>query len=187
VRFILLFSVTLLLAIPTAVVAQEGGDQMGAMPEMGRPAEMDQISFMHGQWDVTMKYKMDPTGDWIEATGSAVVEPALNGCVNRTTFESTIMGMPFRGIDHTTYNREEDRFESVWIDDMSGKMSVMHGNLEGDSMVMEGTDKMQGMEFMTRSVSKKVSNDELQWTMSMSTDGGQTWFENMQMTYTRKK
>lgn len=185
-KSLMLLTAMLLLFAPVLATAQEGGDAMGGMPEMGRPAEMDKVAFMQGDWTVTVKMREGPDSEWIETPGTASIEPYLDGCANRQTFSSTFMGMPFNGLDLTTYNREEGRFESVWMDDMSGKFSVMHGNFDGDKLVMTGMDKMGGMEFMTRSVATKVSKDELHWSMEMSTDQGATWWENMQLIYKRK-
>ena len=158
------------------------------MPPMGKPAEMDALAWLQGEWDVAMEFKMDPMSEeWTQGTASAVTKPVLNGCANRMDFTGEIMGMPFHGIDHTTWNREYQRYESVWIDDMGAKMSVMHGQLVDGVMTMEGPDKMMGQEVINRFTSKKKSNDEVDWVMEMSTDGGKTWTDHMRMTYTRKK
>lgn len=185
-KTLMTFAAFLLLAVPAFAQAPEG-EAMPAMPEMGRPAEMDALAYFHGNWDVTMEFKMDVTAtEWTKAAGTSTVTPMLDGCIDKMTFDSKMMGMAFSGIDMTTYNREYKRYESVWFDNMGGKMSVMHGNFEGDKLVMTGNDKMMGMEYMVRSVSQKKSNDEVYWTMAMSMDEGKTWMENMRMTYKRK-
>ena len=184
--FLTLIALTLLVA-PAIADHHEGGQPAaGEMPPMGKPAEMDELSFFHGEWTVDMKYKMDPAGEWMTTTGTAVSKPVLNGCANRMEFSADMMGMPFKGVDHTTYNRETGQYESVWIDDMGAKMSMMSGGFEGDKIVMTGTDMWQGQKFHTKSVATKVSDDEVQWSMYMSMDGGETWLENMNMTYKRK-
>ena len=140
---------------------------------------------MHGEWAVEMSY-MDEAGEWVATTGTATSKPVLNGCANRMDFAAEMMGMPFNGVDHTTFNRETGQYESVWMDDMSAKMSVMSGNFEGEALVMTGIDMWQGMKYHSKAVSQKISDDEVSFVMSMSMDGGETWMENMKMTYTRK-
>ncbi|RKZ11354.1 hypothetical protein DRQ53_14020 [bacterium] len=180
----LTLALLLLIAAPTLAEHHEGGES--EMPAMGPPAEMKALAFMLGEWDVAMDYREGPEGEWVTIAGSAVSKSVLDGCAHRMDFEATLMGMPFKGFDHTTYNREYGRYESVWMDNMSAKMGIMRGNFEGDELIMQGPDKMQGMEFLARSVSTKVSNDEIHFAMSMSVDDGATWFENMKMVYTRK-
>lgn len=186
-KAVLILLALLMFAVPALADHHEGAEAP-AMPAMGKPAEMDALAFMHGEWNVAMEFKMTPDAtEWMTTSGTVKVTPMLNGCVNHTEFSAMLMGMPFNGFDNTTYNREYGRYESVWVDDMSAKMSVMRGNFEGDKLVMTGEDKMEGLEFLSRAVSEKRSNDEVFWSMAMSTDGGETWFENMRMTYTRKK
>ncbi len=166
-----------------AVFAQE--QKGGEMPPMGRPAPMDQIAFMQGDWNVTMAFRMGPDQPWQETTGASHVDTILDGCVQRMDFRSEIMGMPFHGIDHTSYNRERQRFESIWIDDMSAKFSQMSGNFVDGKLVMAGTDIMMGTEVQVRSTSEQVSDDEVRWNMEQSTDG-ENWFTSMKMSYERK-
>ena len=184
-KFFLTLIAMVLLVTPAIADHHGGDDAAAAMPEMGRPAEMDALAFMNGEWTVDMQY-MSETGEWVSTTGTATSKPVLNGCANRMDFEANMMGMPFKGFDHTTYNRETDQYESVWIDDMGAKMTVMHGNFEGDALVMTGTDMWQGMKYHSKAVSKKISDDEVSWVMSMSMDGGETGVDNMKMTYKRK-
>jgi hypothetical protein len=146
---------------------------------------MDRIAFLQGDWKVEMKFKMDPSADWIASSATAKTEAVLNGRFIQSDYSGDMMGMPFNGIDHTTYNRETGQYESVWIDDMGAKMSFLSGNFEGDKLVMTGTDIWQGQKYHTKSVATKVSDDEVQWSMYMSLDGGETWFENMNMHFTR--
>lgn len=169
----------LIAALPA--FAQEG------MPPMGRPAEMDKVEFLLGDWDVTMKMRMSPEAPWVESKGTATTETILDGCVQRMTFEGDVMGMPLVGMDHLSFNRETGQFESFWVDNMSASFSKMSGSLEGDSMVMTGKTMRMGQEMHMRTVSEKVSDDVFEWTMEDSFDGGETWNESMIMTYTRKK
>ena len=52
---------------------------------------------------------------------------------------------------------------------------------------MVGEDKMMGQTFGVKSLSRKISDDEVYWEMQRSDDGGTTWVADMKMTYTRKK
>lgn len=177
-------AILLIFAVPAMADHHEGA---GEMPPMGKPAEMDALAWFHGEWDVAMEFKMDPASEeWTQATASAVSKPVLDGCASRMDFTGEIMGMPFHGFDHTTWNREYQRYESVWMDDMGAKMTVMRGGFVDGVLIMEGPDKAQGQEFINRTTNEQKSDDEAYFVMSMSFDGGETWLEHMKMTYTRK-
>lgn len=179
-RYCLMIAILIIAASPAA--AQEGQ----AMPEMGRPAQMDAIAFMQGDWNVKMEMRMGPDAPWTEAAGTATSEAILDGCVQHMNVHiEDMMGMPMNGIDNTTYNRETKRYESVWVDSMTGKFTVMSGNFVGDALVMTGRDQMMGMEYGVRTTSTKKSDKEVVWTMENSMDGD-SWFLGMRMTYTRK-
>lgn len=156
------------------------------MGEMGRPAQMDVLKWAEGEWTAKVSFRMGPDQPWAESAAKATIAPVLDGCAQKMTFDGEMMGMPFKGVDHTTYSRERGRYESVWVDTMSAHFSHMHGNFEGDKMVMYGKEKMGDIEFQVRNTTTKVSNDEMHWTMENSADG-QTWFTAMKVVYTRSK
>lgn len=162
------------------VQAQEGG-----MPPMGAPEEMNSVAFMLGEWDVTMKVRMAPDADWMESKGSAKTVMELDGCVQRMYFDGEMMGMPFKGQDTLTYNRETKQFESFWIDSMSAHASVSYGNWEGDALVSNSEDVNMGQKYHMRTTTKKVSDNEVHFVMEMSMDG-EDYFESMKMVYTKK-
>ena len=170
--------------LPAPAQAPEDG---GEMPPMGRPAEMDAIDFMLGDWSVAVEMRMGPEAPFTATTGASTVTAVLDGCVQRMDFEADVMGMPMRGVDHTTFNRNTNRYESVWVDNMGANFTIMHGGLEGGKFVLQGENKMMGQDVVLRSTSEKRSDDELFWTMDESYDGGKTWSTTMRMTYTRKK
>lgn len=173
-----------LVTAPARAQDPQAGDEM---PPMGRPAEMDQIAHMIGDWTVAMEMRMGPEAPFTSVTGTASVAAVLDGCVQRMDFHAEVMGMPMHGIDHTTYNRNTERFESVWVDNMGANFTMMHGGMTDGKFVLEGENKMMGQDVVMRSTSQLRSKDELFWTMDESYDGGKTWTTTMKMTYTRKK
>ena len=167
--------------------AVAGGEQGQQMPPMGAPAQMEDIGYLQGEWTVDMHLKMSPQADWTPAKGEATVTVELDGCVQRMDFSSEMMGMPFKGIGLDTFNRETGKYESYWIDSMSAHMSKMTGGFEDGKMVLIGEDTNMGRSQMMKSVTEKVSDDEVNFIMSISMDQGKTWFTNMKMIYHRKK
>jgi Protein of unknown function (DUF1579) len=191
-RFAIAVAVLAAMGVSTSAALAQQNDHEGhdhaaeaAMPPMGRPAEMDQISFMLGNWAVEMNIRMGPGQEWQKSEGRAEVTAVLDGCAQRMDFSGAVMGMPFQGVDHSTYNRETKRFESVWLDNMGARMSSSYGNFNDDGqLVLMGEAMENGMKMKTRTISAQVNENTVSWTMEMSMDG-ESWFQNMEMTYTR--
>jgi len=169
----------------TPAIASEG--QEGQMPPMGAPPQMKEIAFMQGEWTVDTQFRMGPEADWVAAKGEATVRAELDGCLQRMELSSEVMGMPFKGVGIDTFNRETGKYESYWIDTMSAHLSKMTGGFEDGKMVFLGEDTMMGQTQWMKSVSDKISDDEVSFEMSISMDEGKTWFTNMKMIYHRKK
>jgi hypothetical protein len=182
-----LFAVLLLVALAIPLVSAQGQEKeaMG-MPPMGPPEEMKALAFMEGEWDVEVKWRMDPEAEWTTETATASNKSILSGAVHQSHWKGTMMGMPFEGLEIKTYDREEKRYESIWVDNMGARTSHMSGQLEGDKMVMEGEDLHEGAPYKMRMTMEKRSNDELFYIAETSYDGGETWGKTMEMVYKRK-
>jgi hypothetical protein len=166
----------------TVSLASEPAPQM----EMGRPAQMDQIASMLGEWNVAIEMRMAPDEPFAPTTGQATVTATLDGCVQQTDFRADVMGMPLKGLEFTTFNRQTGQFESVWVDNFSGNIAILRGGFDEGRLVMTGVNNMTGQEVYMRGTREKRSDSEVYWTMDESYDGGKTWTTSMKMTYTRK-
>ncbi len=180
-----LAALAILTAVSTPAFAEETHE--GGMPPMGAPAQMKDIAFLQGDWTVDMQVRMGPDAGWMPVKGEAQVRSELDGCLQRMDFASEMMGMPFKGLGLDSYNRETGKYDSYWIDTMSAKMTRMSGGFEDGKLVMTGTDMMMGKTQLMKSVTEKLSDDEVSFVMSVSMDQGKTWFTNMKMIYHRKK
>lgn len=166
----------------TVSLASEPEPQM----EMGRPAQMDQIAYMLGEWNVAIEMRMAPDAPFAPTTGEATVTATLDGCVQQTDFRADVMGMPLKGLELTTFNRQTGQFESIWVDNFSGNIAILRGGFDEGRLVMTGVNNMMGQEVSMRGTGEKRSESEVYWTMDESYDGGKTWTTSMKMTYTRK-
>lgn len=171
----------LLFAVPT--FAQEGAE---GMPPMGPTQELKELGWMQGEWTAEMQFRQMPDAPWETSTATCTISSVMDGCIQRTDFQSTLMGMAFGGEETLTYNREKKQYESIWIDSMSARPTYTAGIFEDGKLVMSGEDIMMGMPYKMRTTSVKVSDTQMDWTMEMSMDGGATWFESMKATYKKK-
>lgn len=184
-RKLLLIAAGAAMALSTTVpaLAQEG------MPPMGPPDEIKKMAAETvGNWDVVMKYKMDPSAaDWMEAKGTAEFSTICDGAAVVMKFDSEMMGMPMHGVSTTVYDREAGEWVESWVDNMAARMSVYRGHMEGDMLITQGEDMMQGMKYLSRNTVFNRTPGRYEWKAEMSMDGGKTWMTWGTAVYTKKK
>jgi hypothetical protein len=168
--------------------AQEQGEGQQAMPQMGPPPEMKEISHLVGKWDVDMQWRNQPpdTG-WMPAGGTAEYEYILDGAALRFDFHSEVMGMPMHGLGIQCYDRETDQWQMVWIDNLGARISYSEGTEQEGKTVLVGKEVWQGQEYLSRVTTFNETDTSFDWTMEMSQDGGETWFVTGKATYTKVK
>ncbi|HSH00279.1 MAG TPA: DUF1579 family protein [candidate division Zixibacteria bacterium] len=185
-KFGALYSMLAVAVLTVAPLAQEEGGE-GGMPPMGRPAEMDQLSFLVGTWKADFQMKMAPDAEWATAPCTQVYEEILNGCAIRSHFSGTVMGMPFHGEWTMTYNRATGQWQSVWIDDMGANITYQSGGFNEDGqMVMLGEYIEAGQTALMRDIVTPKSDTEYGWEMLISNDGGETWWTQMKANYVKE-
>ncbi|MBD3402972.1 DUF1579 domain-containing protein [candidate division GN15 bacterium] len=164
---------------------QEG--QQG-MPEMGPPEEMKHLEGMIGMWDVASKMKMDPTSDeWTDFSATAEFSYILDGAALRMDYEGQMMGMPYKGLSISAYDREHEEWQDTWVDNMTGRIMMMTGWEKDGKRVMQGKDIWNGQEMLVRTTSHNMTDDSFDWKYETSTDGGKTWETMMTATYTKRQ
>lgn len=178
-----LICATLGLLLATPAIAQEGTE---GMPSMGPPAELQELAAMQGEWIAEVQYRETPDAPWTTAPATATIVSEMGGCILRTYFKTNMMGSELTGEEMLTYNRETKQYESVWIDSMTTHLVQTAGTFEKGKLVMTGDDMMMGQPYKMRNTTIHSSENQMDWIMEMSMDGGKTWFESMKATYTRK-
>ena len=170
--------------VPGLVLAQ--GEEH-AMPEVGAPKEMKELAAMNGVFDVEMKFKMDPSDeDWTVTNGLATIKMVLDGAAQQMDWQGEMMGMKFNGLGLVTYDRETKMWQSVWMDNMAGRMSTSEGEMADGKLVFIGTDLMQGMKLNVRQTTYNITEKGFDWKYEMSMDGGETYMTAMTSTYKKR-
>ncbi len=176
----LMLSIPVILAALVLVGSIQAEDQKmspeQAMMQMGPAPEMKQLDFLVGTWNVDMKVKMMPTDTaWAEAKGTATYQYILNGCVQQSTYKTSMMGMPFEGFMLQGYNADLKKWQVVWADITGGgRISNYTGEKVGDSTIMTGTELYMGQEILTKIISYNETPTRFDWKMESSLDGGKT-------------
>ena len=186
-----LLAVMLLAVMVVSVAAQDSTKSSASaqMPPMGAPDQMKEMAYMVGEWDVKGELFLDPASNYsMSFTAKATFEYALDSAALIMHYQSSMMGMPrYLGMSITTYDREKQQWQDVWMDNMSARMAMMTGQETGDMRVMEGKDTYQGKEMLSRQTSSNITKTSYDWKLEQPLDQGKTWRTIMTATYTKKK
>lgn len=118
-----------------------------------------------GTWDAVMKWRMDPNGPWVESRHVQVNTPMMDGRFMRSETRGMVeMGpgqmAPFEGFAVYGYNNTDQRFESVWADNMGTTMIVFTGKMRDDGAIEwfgKFTDPMTGQPTWMREIERLES------------------------------
>jgi hypothetical protein len=188
-RSTITMAMVLMAALFCGIAAAQEQKPAGETPvEMGAPAEMKQVDFMIGIWDVTIQYRMSPEAEWMQATATNTNNMILDGCVLESMFEGQMGGMPMQGISMTTYNRGLKMWQEMWTDNFGMGISLYTGGFADGKWIFAGADvSADGDTILSRVTSYNITDTKYDWMMENSTDNGQTWFTSMEMTYTKRQ
>ncbi len=170
-----------LIIMPMASMAQE------EMPPMGPPEEMKALAFLVGEWEADMEWLMDTTQGWVPSKGTCTYSYILDGAVMQMDFRSEMMGMPFNGFAFETYDRENKKWQSTWMDNMGARITLMTGTRANNGSVFFGNEKYLGEAYDMRMSTSNETEKSFEWIMEQSWDGGKTWKETGRASYKKKK
>ena len=155
---------------------------------MSAPEQMKDIEFLEGILDADMKIKMDENAtDWTEAKGVATYNMDMDGCAVRMVYKSEFMGQDYIGQMIQCFDRETGKWQSVWLDNMSARMSMYEGEKDGDKMVLTGEDIYKGQKYISRISTYNETSTSFDWKMGHSMDGGKTFMTSGMAHYTKRQ
>lgn len=153
-------------ALPSA--AQEGMEgemspeqqaMMEAWMKAMTPGEPHaRLARYEGDYTMTVKTWMDPTGDPEVTQGTARYEMIMDGRYLHETVDGTMMGTPFRGMGMTGYDNVKGKYWSTWVDNMSTGVLTAYGEWDeavgGLVMHLDYADPVSGDTKKARTVSR---------------------------------
>jgi hypothetical protein len=95
-----------------------------------------------GEWDVvTRMWMAGPGQPPMESVGTSKSEWILGGRFVKSTFQGSMMGMPFEGLGITGYDNYKKKYVSIWFDSNSTAVHTSEGLLDqtGDVISYFGT------------------------------------------------
>lgn len=174
-----LLSITLLIAALGlgAVTLADEIRESGKIDRRGRaPEEMKQLAFLVGNWNVQLQYRTDITGDeWLESTAGTTFYYAVRGSVLQMEYTGQVGNLMMYGLSAYCYDRETDRWQYSWIDNIGCRVSVFEGDYQGDSLTFVGEGSYAGMKSLSRISHLNLTPTGFDWTLEQSPDSGQTW------------
>jgi len=186
-----LFALSMIIVIIGAMAIAGDHDNQGHemdMSQMGAPEEMKDVQFLIGTWDVEQEWKMDPAIDeWTKSTGKCVFMDVYDGCALHQTYESEMMGMPFKGSGMIAFNRQKSVWQSVWFDNMGASIGYYEGDFKDGKLSTIGDEMWDGQPYFARVTSYNLSDNKFDWMYEMSMDGGKNYFIAGKAVYTKVK
>jgi hypothetical protein len=142
-----------------------------------------------GDWTAEVKMWMDPSAPPTTSKGTAKSSWDLNGRFLREEFKGEFMGKPFRGLSFMGYDNVKEKYNNVWIDDMSTTMYTSEGEADkaGKVFTFEGhyACAMTGeKDKQSKQIVRIISRDKHVFEMHDPSKGANS--KTMEITYTRK-
>ncbi|MBX7158040.1 MAG: DUF1579 domain-containing protein [Verrucomicrobiae bacterium] len=166
-------------------------EMMKKAEEMGKPGEGHQVlEPLIGDWEVEAKCWMNPGEAPQISKGSAKAMWIMGGRFVQEDFDGEMMGKPFHGMSLAGYDNMNQKYQSVWIDDMSTAIFTSEGTAGEEGKVLTFTSTMDcpmtgEKDLPVKQVIRIISNDKHTFEMYdlRKTDNNKT----MELTYTRKQ
>jgi uncharacterized protein DUF1579 len=142
-----------------------------------------------GDWTAEVKSWMAPDAPPTVTKATAKSSWAMNGRFVQEEFKGEMMGKPFHGMSLTGYDNQKQKYNSLWVDDMSTAIFTSEGTADDGAKVITFTGKMDcpmtGQKDMpVKHVVRIISPDKHVFEMHDPSKGDNS--KTMEITYTRK-
>jgi hypothetical protein len=154
---------------------------------MGLPKVTGDFDFLVGEWDIHNRRRRSALGgddNWYEMQANMVAYTYFNGAVSFD--EGWFPTEGFRGATFRLYDPVQKTWSIHWINSLRGILETpVIGSFTPDGVgIFEGPDSWEGRPIDVR-FRWTAGTDTASWEQSFSTDDGETWHPNWQMTHTR--
>lgn len=135
------------LCIGNILLAQDdalpGNAEMKAWMEFMTPGEMHKnLSIGEGEWKTKLTMWLAPGSEPILAEGTASGQMILDGRYLKMDHFAEVMNMPMHGISIEGYDNAQEKFVSIWIDNMGTGFSYAEGSYNSNTRIYNYEGKM---------------------------------------------
>jgi hypothetical protein len=151
------------------------------------------FDFLYGDWHVLArrtKDALDPAcDDWHEFEMSQVARPLLGGLGNTDSCETETGpdGEPFLGLTLRLFDPRDGQWRIWWSSNRNpGHLDPpLTGKFEGRRGSFYAKDQIGGVDVDVRFIWVSTDADSPTWEQAFSQDGGESWYTNFTMAFTR--
>ncbi|MEM7481216.1 MAG: DUF1579 family protein [Acidobacteriota bacterium] len=154
-------------------------------------APMEDLASLAGDWQVKVETRPYPGAAWAEAETTSTITSSFGGS---RLEERIVLQLGGRAIDHLntlTWDRFRETYQWTRFDNFSSLLDILRGTRGEDQRIVTdnletGTALGKGSPIYQRASLYEVTDDGFQVDLSVSTDGGENWFHNVRLTYSRE-
>ena len=148
------------------------------------------LAEMAGEWQLEIKFWMQPGGEPMVSTATSTRTMIMGGRYLADHVEGDAMGQPFTGMGLTGYNNVEEHFEATWVDNMGTAIFTSHGewNEEENALVMHGSyvDPATGKKKKVKTISRIEGPDKEIFEWYEKSEGEEEALKTMEIVSIRK-
>ena len=155
------------------------------------PEGMRRLASMEGRWTVKVESRPRPEAPWQEdGEITSEITRGLGGGMLEERSILPVQGRPVETRRAWTWDRFHDVYRLAHTDELSQHLNVFEGTFgESDTLVLTNLDTGTPVEIgQTRHGRLAISElgpEGFRIEQSVSTDGGESWFANLRLTYSR--
>jgi Protein of unknown function (DUF1579) len=191
-RIRIFYILLVLFVFSKPILAQDAEDQAAQMQiwtEYMTPGPMhEMLAKSVGDWKTISRFWMDPVGEPMETEGTGKTEMILGGRYQKSTHNSTMMGMLTEGIFLMGFDNATLEFTAVWVDNIGTGTAIAKGKYDEstNSITLNGTmvDPMSKQDMNFREVYKFLDNDHHLLEMYIVYNGQE--FKSMEIEFFRQ-
>ncbi|MBN8641626.1 MAG: hypothetical protein J0L86_07440 [Flavobacteriales bacterium] len=150
------------------------------------------FDFLEGKWKVQnrmLKERLNNNNEWIEFESELHLRKAINGLGNVENYYSTFNNAPFEGMAVRLFNPKTKLWKVYWMDSNNGTMdeNPVTGSFENGMGKFYATDNFNGTPIIVLYQWNATNPEHPIWSQAFSTDNGNTWEWNWEMTLSKIK
>lgn len=145
--------------------------------------ENKRLEFWAGDWEASGKLLVNAKEEkWVDNKATNKLRWILGGQVIHEDFsDGTLVGQSW-----TRWVPEKKAYEQTWVDNM-GSLLRLEGDFKGDDLVLFEKPADPKAKVRHRMVFSSIQKDSFQWSYDFTTDDGNSWKSQWQLSYKRRK
>lgn len=146
-------------------------------------AEARQLDFWLGEWELSWPASQTGGEEGETGTGTNKLTRLFGDCVIEENFATS--DGKFQGRSVSVYDEAAGIWRQTWVDSAGTYLSFTGGKTEDGFELRTEPSERDGETVVQRMVFTDITDDSLHWTWQGSRDGGTTWNDLWNISYSR--